>query len=114
MFMVVVGLATQVYGEPRNLNYDKEPCPVLGYDYLCQQIKCPYSKTLCGRVKEVKLSFRVNVDGTISKVRVLKSAGATLLQLAIMGVGAVEWQPVVIEGKNVPVRFELPVHFNQR
>jgi len=112
--VLILVLSIQVFGEPQRLNYDREPCPVMGFDYLCKQIKCSYSDSWCDLDKTVKLSFRIDADGAVSRFRVLLSAGEAFDQLAIQGVSSVEWQPAIIEGQKIPVRFQLPIQFCKR
>ncbi|WP_347158483.1 TonB family protein [Pontibacter chitinilyticus] len=102
-------------GEKVHEYVDQMPVFAGGMGAMMQFIgsKVTYSNTQPEGV--VVLSFIVDKDGTIDSARVIKSLAPALDAASVNAVKAMDgkWTPGVQDGKQVPVRFTLPVKFGQ-
>lgn len=61
---------------------------------------------------EVVIGFAINVDGSISDIKILKGMGYGCDEEAIRVIKAMpEWQPARMKGKTIRVVYTLPVVF---
>ena len=80
--------------------------------YLAKNIKYPEIAREANIQGLVVLSFVIGKDGSISDVAVLKELGGGCTKEAVRVVGSMpKWSPGESNGRNVKVRFTLPVRF---
>lgn len=80
--------------------------------YLSTKIKYPQEARKAGAQGRVILSFIVGADGSISNVKTLKSVHPALDAEAIRVIKAMpKWTPGRQNGKNVRVKYTIPVNF---
>ncbi|MBQ8220358.1 MAG: energy transducer TonB [Bacteroidaceae bacterium] len=82
-------------------------------EYLNKNIRYPKQCQKKGITGRVIAQFVINTDGSISDVEVIKKVHPLLDQEAVRVIQEMpKWQPGMQKGKNVRVRFTLPVNFN--
>ena len=80
--------------------------------WLAENVKYPAVAAENGINGLVACSFVVNTDGTISDVQVIRSIDPLLDKEAVRVIGLMpKWSPGVQQGKNVRVRYTIPVRF---
>lgn len=81
--------------------------------FLSENVKYPEEAKKNGIEGRVLVQFVVDKDGSIGKVKVVRSGGdKTLDNEAIRVIKAMpNWKPGTIRGKNVRVKYKLPVNF---
>ena len=80
--------------------------------YLSTKIKYPQEARKAGAQGRVILSFIVGADGSISNVKPIKSVHPALDAEAIRVIKAMpKWTPGRQNGKNVRVKYTIPVNF---
>lgn len=80
--------------------------------YLSTKIKYPQEARKAGAQGRVILNFIVGADGSISNVKTLKSVHPALDAEAIRVIKAMpKWTPGRQNGKNVRVKYTIPVNF---
>lgn len=82
-------------------------------EYLNKNIRYPKQCQKMGIKGRVIVQFVINTDGSISDVEVKQKVHPMLDKEAVRVVQEMpKWQPGMQKGKNVRVRFTLPVNFN--
>ena len=80
--------------------------------YLSKNIRYPDDAQQKGIQGCVVCQFIVDKDGTIADVRIVQSVSASIDQEAVRVVAAMpKWEPGILQGKPVRVRFTLPIMF---
>ena len=80
--------------------------------YLGYTVKYPVVAQELGVQGRVIVSFIVDVDGSITDVKVLKSADPSLDKEAVRAIKAMpKWNPGMQDGKPVRVQYSVPVTF---
>lgn len=81
--------------------------------YLSENVKYPEEAKKNGIEGRVLVQFVVDKDGSIGQVKVARSGGdKTLDNEAIRVIKAMpNWKPGTVRGKNVRVKYKLPVNF---
>ena len=80
--------------------------------YLGKNIKYPAAASRANVSGKVFLTFVVNTDGSIQDVSVLKGLGFGCDEEALRVVrGMPKWKPGKQSGRNVRVKYNLPVSF---
>lgn len=81
--------------------------------FLSENVKYPEEAKKNGIEGRVLVQFVVDKDGSIGKVKVVRSGGdKTLDNEAIRVIKAMpNWNPGTVRGKNVRVKYKLPVNF---
>ena len=81
-------------------------------NYLSTNIIYPKEAAKQGIQGRVYVSFVVEIDGSVSGVRILRGVNSLLDQEAVRVVEAMpKWTPGTVEGKAVRVEFNLPIQF---
>jgi TonB family protein len=86
--------------------------PKLLQDFLCSEVSYPDKALQQGIEGKVVLSFIVEKDGSISRVRVKESAGPELDAEARRLFSLLLWEPAVSFGQPVASENEFPINFN--
>lgn len=82
------------------------------FKFLRDNIKYPVKAQELGIQGRVIAQFVINTDGSIDKVEILRSANPALDAEAIRVIQAMpNWMPGMQRGKNVRVKYTLPVNF---
>lgn len=81
--------------------------------YLSENVKYPEVAKKNGIEGRVLVQFVVDKDGSIGKVKVLRSGGDKSLDNEAIRVirSMPNWKPGTVRGKNVRVKYKLPVNF---
>lgn len=82
--------------------------------YLNQNIKYPEAARKAGIEGLVVLSFRIEANGTVSDIEVIKKLSPELDQEAVRVAKTMsgQWNPGMQDGKPVPFKFTLPIRFS--
>jgi TonB family protein len=83
------------------------------YRFLASNIRYPVEASRRGASGRVQLSFVVCEDGSLCEYKVEKSAGSGLDEEALRVVKKMNgsWEPGVLRGKPVRVRYNMPINF---
>lgn len=82
-------------------------------EYLIKNIRYPKQCQKMGITGRVVVTFVINTDGSVSDVEVMKKVHPMLDKEAVRVIQEMpKWQPGMQKGKNVRVRFTMPVNFN--
>ncbi len=82
------------------------------YKYLSKNIRYPSKATAANVEGKVFVAFVVGADGTIKDVTVSKGIGYGCDEEAVRVVKAMpKWKPGRQSGRNVPVRYSVPISF---
>lgn len=83
-------------------------------EYLTANVKYPEEAQKNGVEGRVLVQFVVDKDGSITKVKVLRSSGVKAFDNeAIRVISSMPyWKPGTVRGKNVRVKYKLPVNFS--
>ena len=83
-------------------------------EYLTANVKYPEEARKNGVEGRVLVQFVVDKDGSITKVKVLRSSGVKAFDNeAIRVISSMPyWKPGTVRGKNVRVKYKLPVNFS--
>ena len=83
------------------------------FQYLSENVKYPEEAKKNGIEGRVLVQFVVDKDGSIGKVKVLRSGGDKSLDNEAIRVirSMPNWKPGTVRGKNVRVKYKLPVNF---
>jgi len=80
--------------------------------YLQEHLHYPSSDKLRGIQGNLYISFIIEENGKISSVEILKGLGGECDSEAVKAVSSMpDWQPGIVDGKPVRVRFTLPITF---
>ena len=80
--------------------------------WIAENVKYPTVAIENGIDGLVSCSFVVNVDGTITDVKILRSRDALLDKEAVRVIKQMpNWKPGVMQGRNMRVRYSVPVRF---
>ncbi len=83
------------------------------FKYLSENLKYTKEAREINLEGPVYVSFVVSKDGSISDVQILRGLGAGLDEEVIRVIkGMPDWNPGMQHGKNVNVRYRIPVKFN--
>lgn len=84
--------------------------------YLSESVKYPEEAQKNGIEGKVLVQFVVDKDGSITKVKVMRSSGVKPFDNeAIRVVNSMpNWTPGTIRGKNVRVKYRLPINFRMK
>ena len=81
-------------------------------NYLITELKYPDYSLELGEQGVVYLSFVVDMDGTVSDVRILKSVSVYIDREAKRVIqSSPKWKPGSVGGKSVKTRMNIPLHF---
>ncbi len=81
-------------------------------DYLTQKIVYPRDVVVEGVAGTVIVSFIVNINGSISKIKVIKGLHKSLDKIAVDAIkGMPAWKPGKVKGKEVRTQVNLPIKF---
>jgi TonB family protein len=83
--------------------------------YIAGSVKYPALSRKKNQSGLVLISFIVNENGSIQDIKVSKSSGYPLLDeeaLRVVSSMPGNWKPGEIDGKPVPVQYNLPVRFS--
>ena len=81
-------------------------------EYLCQNLRYPYDAQRDSIQGRVFVSFVVDKDGSVVCVNVAQSVHPSIDKEAVRVVeGMPKWKPGMNKGKNVRVKFTLPITF---
>ncbi|MBK7298652.1 MAG: energy transducer TonB [Flavobacteriales bacterium] len=82
------------------------------YKYLKRSIKYPVDASRLNKSGRVVIAFVVDADGTITSATVVKGVHPSIDAEALRVVREmIKWNPGKYQGKNVAVRFKLPIVF---
>lgn len=82
-------------------------------EYLIGELKYPDYSLELGEQGVVYLSFVVDIDGTVSDVKVLKSVSVYIDREAKRVIqSSPKWKPGSVRGKSVKTRMNIPIHFS--
>ena len=83
------------------------------YEYLGSQIKYPKEAQEAGIEGRVYVRFIIKADGNIKNVEILRGLSHGLDEEAVRVVSNMpKWIPGKVDGKDVPVQYNLPIHFS--
>jgi len=91
-----------------------QPQPAGGIESLEKNVVYPLFDRQNGNSAKVILNFRVDVDGKVSNIEIVKSGGATFDKSAITAVKNTEWEPAMQNGFPVPLTFALPFEYRAK
>lgn len=78
--------------------------------YIADHIKYPVKTADTTLHFRVVVLFTINVDGTITNAKVVKSSDSTLDNEAIRVINSMpKWLPATADGKPVPCNYSMPV-----
>ncbi|OIQ21735.1 MAG: hypothetical protein BM557_02760 [Flavobacterium sp. MedPE-SWcel] len=82
------------------------------YNYVAENFKIP--KNSPNMVAKIYVSFTVEVDGSMSNIKVLRDPGYGLGNEAIRVLKDIDkkWIPGEVDGKAVPAKYNLPIVIN--
>ena len=100
----------QVSGKVYNV-VDKMPAIKNGLSSLYKKIKYPDAARKAGISGRVYIQFIVDASGNVEKPKVLKGIGGGCDKAALAGIKEVKFNPGMLKGKAVNVRFTLPITF---
>ena len=81
-------------------------------NYLNENIQYPVEAAKQGIQGRVVVKFVVNKDGSIADLEVLRGVESSLDKEAIRVIKAMpKWEPGKVDGKNVNVKYTIPVTF---
>jgi len=86
--------------------------PKLLQDFLCSEVIYPQKALEQGKEGKVVMSFIVEKDGNVSKVRIKTSSGPELDAEAVRLFKLLLWEPAVSLGQPVASENEFPIDFN--
>jgi len=109
--LVLMLMAGSVLGLPLSSEYDQIPRPEGGMELLKKNVELPLLPYGMNWERTVTAMFRVNPDGSISHVQILKSGGSGFDQAVKRAIMGVAWNPAVIDGQQVPVKMKIPFKF---
>lgn len=89
----------------------EQPAIVGGVGNLYIEIEYPEKAREQGIQGQLKLEFTVEPDGSVNRIEVIESLHPLCDSAAVEGVRSVNFVPAKHNGKAIPVRMTLPVHF---
>ena len=98
---------TQVYE-----NVDKEPVLIEGYEAFQERLIYPEKAKNNGIEGVVHLEFIVNKQGLVEQPEVIRSLSEETDQEALRMIREAKFEPGILNGRPVNVRYILPVYFN--
>jgi len=110
---LINGISVDSLGREHNYTAVKESAkPRKGYEHFYKYIgkKFRFTKKTNGQTGKIILSFIVEKDGTISEIKVLRTAGEDLDMEAIRLINAYpEWEPGKYRGLFARILYSLPI-----
>lgn len=91
--------------------YDEPPYPIGGYEAILQNVKYPEIARLAGVEGRVILHVRIDDDGSVGKILVVKSLLADLDKEAMDAVRSVKWMPAKQRDMPLTVWLMVPIIF---
>lgn len=80
--------------------------------YLTQKIVYPRDVVVEGVIGTVVVTFIVNINGSISKIKIIKGLHKSLDKIAVDAIkGMPAWKPGKVKGKEVRTQVNLPIKF---
>lgn len=96
---------------PKEEKLDEYPSIQGGMSALIPHIKYPDAARKEGVTGKVFISLRVDIDGAVDSIKVVKSARADLDEAALAAIRAVKWVPAKKNGKPVATFVTIPIDF---
>jgi len=112
--LITLIAAMSLNAKPMLNNSATLPSPVGGIKAVQQQTQYPLWAMAQNIESSVLLSFRVNENGSVSDMQVVRSGGSIFDESAISAVMNTEWIPASQNDRNVSTVFELPFEFTAR
>jgi len=109
--MGILILSTALLADLAEPKIDQFPRLVGGMSALVHRVHYPESARDLKIESQLRLSCRIEADGSVSHIKVVESGGYLFDTEAIKALERTTWEPAVCEQKPVPVRMVIPFEF---